>query len=303
VYNFTKQSQAQLGHSLSQFIRPDSNKSLETHSPPQFDVHHWFVFQSKNSLQFQRFNKNLQYQKIMALTLNPFWRYIDLKTSEGLKTFNSALHGFYSPLAESAKIGLVPQDFQKLSDQLNCLGSQYGYDHLFKRAATSRTIVSAIPAVAAVAAIAADSTAVPPILAAPAAVAVSAVPETTFYGGFCNMIENYSSDNLKIALINASVIWGNDSFTAQMPQTIKEMTIANGFAMTPTNLKPTKLGEVLQLMRMHSKFMAHQLMALLTPTACQAVKQLKELYTWCTPDGKEEEMDGLTILAIVLNHI
>jgi hypothetical protein len=51
----------------------------------------------------------------MALTLNPFWRYIDLKTSEGLKIFNSALHGFESPLAESAKINLVPQDFQKFT--------------------------------------------------------------------------------------------------------------------------------------------------------------------------------------------
>ncbi len=44
-------------------------------------------------------------------------------------------------------------------------------------------------------------------------------------------------------------------------------------------------------------------MALLSLTACQAVEQLKRLYTWITPDGKEEEMDGLTILAIVLNHI
>jgi hypothetical protein len=135
--------------------------------------------------------------------LHPFWRYIDLKTSEGLKTFNSTLHGFDSPLAERAKIGLVPQDFQKLSNQLNCLRSQYGYDHLFKRAATTRMIVPAILAVATVAAIAADLNAVPPILAAPAVVAVSAVPDTKFYGGFCNMIENYSLDNLKIALIDA----------------------------------------------------------------------------------------------------
>ena len=43
--------------------------------------------------------------------------------------------------------------------------------------------------------------------------------------------------------------------------------------------------------------------ALLTPTAHQAVEQLKGHYTWCTPDGKEEEMDGLTILAIILNRI
>jgi hypothetical protein len=139
----------------------------------------------------------------MALTLNHFWRYIDLKTSEGLKTFNSALHGFDSPLAESAKINLVPQDFQKLSDQLNHLGSQYGYDHLFKQAATTRTIVPAIPAIAAVAAIAADLTVIPPILAVPAVAAVPAIPETTLYGGFHNVIENYSADNLKIAVINA----------------------------------------------------------------------------------------------------
>ena len=164
----------------------------------------------------------------MALTLNPFWRYIDLKTSEGLKTFNSTLHGFDSLLPESAKINLVPQDFQKLSDQLNRLGSHYGYDHLFKRAATTRTIVPAIPAVAAVAVIAADLTVVPPILAVRAVAAIPAIPEVAFYGGFCNMIKNYSSDNLKIAVKNASVTLGDDSCTAQMPQTIKDMTIANG---------------------------------------------------------------------------
>ena len=125
----------------------------------------------------------------MALTLNPFQRYIDLKTSEGLKIFNSALHGFDSPLAESAKINLVPQDFQKLSDHLNRLGSQYGYDHLFKRAATTQTIIPAIPAVAAVAAIVADLTVVPPILAVPAVAAVASIPEAIIFGGFRNMIE------------------------------------------------------------------------------------------------------------------
>jgi len=125
----------------------------------------------------------------MALTLNPFRRYIDLKTSEGLKTFNSALHGFDSPLAESAKINLVPQDFQKLSDHLNHLGSQYGYDYLFKRAATTQTIIPAIPAVAAVAAIAANLTVVPPILAVPAVAAVASIPEAIIFGGFRNMIE------------------------------------------------------------------------------------------------------------------
>ena len=95
------------------------------------------------------------------------------------------------------------------------------------------------------------------------------------------MIENYSVDNIKITAINASVTWGDNSFTVQMPQTIKQMTIANGLAMTPTNLKPTKLSEVLKLMSMHSTFMAHQLMALLTQTALQAVKLLNRN----TPSG------------------
>jgi hypothetical protein len=49
--------------------------------------------------------------------------------------------------------------------------------------------------------------------------------------------------------------------------------------------------------------MVHQLVALLSLTACQAVEHLKGLYTWIAPDEKEEEMDGLTILAIVLNLI
>ena len=170
---------------------------------------------------------------------------------------------------------------------------------MIKQSPTTQTIIPAIPAVAAVAAIAADLTVVPPILAVPAVAAIPAISEVTFYEDFRNMIENYSSDNLKIAMINASVTWGDNSFTLQMPQMINEMTIANGLAMTPTNLKPSKSGEILQLTRMHSKFMAHQVMALLTPTACQAVQQLKGLYTWCTPDGKEDEMDGPTVLAII----
>ena len=45
-------------------------------------------------------------------------------------------------------------------------------------------------------------------------------------------------------------------------------------------------------------------MELLSTLAHQAVEQLKVLYTWTTPDGKEEEIYGLTILiAIILNQI
>jgi hypothetical protein len=76
------------------------------------------------------------------------------------------------------------------------------------------------------------------------------------------------------------------------------MTIANGLAQTPTNLKPSEHGEALQLTQMHLTILAHQLMAILSPSAHQAVAQLKGLYTWTNHDEKEEEMDGLTILTI-----
>ncbi len=33
------------------------------------------------------------------------------------------------------------------------------------------------------------------------------------------------------------------------------------------------------------------------------MEQFKNLYTWTSPDGKDKEMDGLTILAFVVNHI
>jgi hypothetical protein len=54
---------------------------------------------------------------------------------------------------------------------------------------------------------------------------------------------------------------------------------------------------------MHSKFLAHQLLKLLTDTACRAIEQQSLLYTWVTANRHEEELDILTILALVLAQI
>jgi hypothetical protein len=43
----------------------------------------------------------------MALLLNAYQRYIDLKSMEGLKLYNGALHGFESLHMEGQKINLV----------------------------------------------------------------------------------------------------------------------------------------------------------------------------------------------------
>jgi hypothetical protein len=68
----------------------------------------------------------------MALSLNSYQRYIDFKSMERLKLYNGALHGFESLLVDGQKINLVNQDFQKLNDQMNCLGSQFGNNYVFK---------------------------------------------------------------------------------------------------------------------------------------------------------------------------
>jgi len=54
---------------------------------------------------------------------------------------------------------------------------------------------------------------------------------------------------------------------------------------------------------MHSKFLGHHLLELLSDSARQAIKQKSDLYTWSTVDGIDEEHDGLTILALILGCI
>ncbi len=80
-------------------------------------------------------------------------------------------------------------------------------------------VVSAIPAVAA---IAADPSATPPVLAVPA---VATVPEQIIFGLHYSMLETYSAENLNMALLNALITWGNDSFTNKTPQIICKTTI------------------------------------------------------------------------------
>ena len=146
-----------------------------------------------------------------------------------------------------------------------------------------------------------DPTAIPPV---PAVLAVAAVPEQIIFSSPYNMLETYSSDNLEMTLLNALITWGNDLFTKDTPQVISEMTIANGLASTPTNLKPSKPdGENLQMARLQSKFLANQLLESHSPTTLQSIEQFSQLYTWTNLDGKDEEMDGLTVLALVINHI
>jgi hypothetical protein len=46
--------------------------------------------------------------------------------------------------------------------------------------------------------------------------------------------------------------------------------------------------------------MAYQTLAMMTDEACQVIKQQSDIFTWKDPTGNEdEEMDGLTIVALI----
>jgi len=83
--------------------------------------------------------------------------------------------------------------------------------------------------------------------------------------------------------------------------TIEPLTVANGGLVRAGTLSDK--GKELVLERMHSKFLGHQIMELLTPSARQAIQQHTNLYTWVSQNEREEEVDGLTLFATILARI
>jgi hypothetical protein len=116
-----------------------------------------------------------------------------------------------------------------------------------------------------------------------------------------NMLERYSDDHIELAQNHASLTWGNCSFRVMATNTTEEFTQANSLIDAAGDL--TDASEDLVLERMHSKFLGHHLLELLIDSAPQAIKQKSDLYTWSNLDGDKEEVDGLTILALILGRI
>jgi hypothetical protein len=90
-------------------------------------------------------------------------------------------------------------------------------------------------------------------------------------------------------------------FTIIALNTIEPLTVANGGLVRAGTL--SEEGKELVLEQMHSKILGHQVMELLAPSAGQAIEQHAHLFTWITQNGREEEVDGLTIVALILSPI
>jgi hypothetical protein len=55
--------------------------------------------------------------------------------------------------------------------------------------------------------------------------------------------------------------------------------------------------------RLHSKIFAYQILSMLSDDACKVIECQSKEYTWMDASGLDKEMDGMTILALVLWHL
>jgi hypothetical protein len=85
------------------------------------------------------------------------------------------------------------------------------------------------------------------------------------------MLEHYSDSNIELAHKHTSLTWDIQSFTIMTSNTIEALTVANGGLGHAGAL--TEAGKDLVLKQMHSKFLGHQIIELLTDSAHQAIEQ------------------------------
>ena len=211
----------------------------------------------------------------MVSYLNPYRNFIDVSTKDGLTLLSNATDKFESPLVGDQRVSLSPgkNDFQLLKDNLMRLSKKFGYEYLLNNVATTRTVVPATGRTAA----------------------------TTTFSNPIKIMEVYDDKILELAQKHASITWGNESFTNQFPKTISDLTEANGHLDATGAL--TQDGKDIIQGRIHSKILAYQILAMLSDSARQVIERQAEEYTWKDLFGLDEEMDGMTILALVIRRL
>ncbi len=79
---------------------------------------------------------------------------------------------------------------------------------------------------------------------------------------------------------------------------ISEITQADGHLTTASQL--TQKGKDLIQGCLHSKIMASQILSMLSDDACQVIERRSDEYLWTDVARLDEEMDRMTILALIL---
>jgi hypothetical protein len=201
----------------------------------------------------------------MTSFLSEYRNFINVSTKEGLTLLSNATDKFDCPLKDDEHISLHSggHDYQKLKDTLLHCSQWFGYQHLLNNNVTTRVVTPAIQTVQA------NPNANPPVQA------VIGVPQLIAYFNPIKVLEVYLDKLLDIAQKNASLIWGDQSFTDQNPKEIFELTAANG-NLTYTGCLNAAGKKVVQQC-IFSKILAHQTLAMLTDEACQVIEQQSDI--------------------------
>ncbi len=227
-------------------------------------------------------------KKKITSFLSAYRNFIDVSTKEGPTLLSNATDKFDCPLKDDERISLCSggHDCQKLKDALLRCSHWFGYHHLLNKVVTNCVVAPAIQAVQA------NPNANSPVQA------VAGVPQSIIYLNPIKVLEVYLDKLLDIAQKNASLIWGNQSFTDQNQKVFFELMAANGNLTNAGCLN--NAGKKVIQQHFFSKILAHQTLAMLTNEARQLIERQSDLFTWKDPTGTEDkEMDGLSIIALI----
>jgi hypothetical protein len=208
----------------------------------------------------------------MVSYLNPYHNFLDVSTKDGQTLLSNATDKFEYPLVGNQCISLRPDGnhFQLLNTRCS---QKYGYQYLLTDVATTRTVLPGI----------------------------APNPDIITYSNPIKIMDVYDDKLLELAQKHASLTWGNDSFTNQSPKVVSDLTAAGGHLTTTGRL--TQTGKDIIQGRLHSKILAHQILSMLTDDARQVIERQLDKYTWSDSAGLDEEMDGMTIVALILHRL
>ena len=163
---------------------------------------------------------------------------------------------------------------KKFVREIETLSDRFSFKYIIENVPTTRTITPADPN---------DSDA----------------EDTITYSDPIRILENFCDKNINFARKFATITWGNDEWTTTSAMNIRPLRNQK----EPVAGNITTLGKNQMRNRMHSKFLAVQVLALLDDDAQEALQLDRALFTWTSADGRDIALCGVTILAIVMSRL
>lgn len=186
------------------------------------------------------------------------------------------MNKFVNPLEADERISLSTKDARRFITEIERVSRRFGYDFM----------LSNVPALR---------------IATPGP--NPGDPVVITYGGHINLLEHFSSENVRTARKFASLTWGDGSFTESVNQVLEPLTVARGEVTNHVPPRLTQLGRNRMRDRTQSSNMGYQALALLSNAARTSIELHKKEYTWTSADRRDVEYDGATIVTLILSRL